>query len=169
MLFPGARLALRVFEARYLDLVSDCMRRGVPFGVVCLKRGSDTARVPGQVAFEAVGVAARIDGRCRGRRHPAPALRGLALPATQGGAWRRESNLWLAAAESIPDDPPRQPGPAMLQTVNALAEAVLAPAARQGAVLEPYRLDDAGWVAQPLVHDLAVPLAAKRRWNWPIR
>ena len=40
VLFPGALLHLKVFEARYLDLVGSCLRNGTPFGVVCLKQGS---------------------------------------------------------------------------------------------------------------------------------
>jgi len=50
VLFPGGQLSLKVFEARYLDLVSACLRRQRPFGVVCLLqggevRGGDAVRV----------------------------------------------------------------------------------------------------------------------------
>jgi hypothetical protein len=44
----------------------------------------------------------------------------------------------------------RLPGPAMLQTVTALAEAIRSHFSDQGSpalLAEPYRLDDAGWVA----------------------
>jgi Lon protease-like protein len=34
VLFPGARLALRIFESRYIDMVRDCMRADTGFGVV---------------------------------------------------------------------------------------------------------------------------------------
>ena len=40
VLFPDALLSLRVFEARYLDLVGECLRRQQPFGVVCLSQGA---------------------------------------------------------------------------------------------------------------------------------
>ena len=59
VLFPGARLGLKVFEARYLDLVADCLRARQPFGVVCLRAGNDTARK--EVALEDTGVLAHID------------------------------------------------------------------------------------------------------------
>lgn len=39
VLFPGGRLALRIFERRYLDLVRDCMRAGTSFGVAWLSDG----------------------------------------------------------------------------------------------------------------------------------
>ena len=41
VLFPDGLLSLKVFEARYLDLVSECLRTQQPFGVVCLRQGSD--------------------------------------------------------------------------------------------------------------------------------
>ncbi len=34
VLFPGARLSLRIFESRYIDMVRDCMRSDSGFGVV---------------------------------------------------------------------------------------------------------------------------------------
>jgi Lon protease-like protein len=41
VLFPGGRLPLKIFEARYLDLVSRCLRQRTPFGVVCLQQGGE--------------------------------------------------------------------------------------------------------------------------------
>jgi Lon protease-like protein len=49
VLFPGGVLPLKVFEARYIDMVRDCMKRDVPFGVVRIKSGKE------------VGVAAEPD------------------------------------------------------------------------------------------------------------
>ena len=40
VLFPDGLLELKIFEARYLDLMSRCMREKTPFGVVCLKAGA---------------------------------------------------------------------------------------------------------------------------------
>jgi Lon protease-like protein len=41
VLFQGGRLPLQIFEPRYLDLVSRCMREGNRFGVTLIRRGSD--------------------------------------------------------------------------------------------------------------------------------
>lgn len=41
LLFPGCILDLQIFEARYLDMVSACMRRGEGFGVVALLEGRE--------------------------------------------------------------------------------------------------------------------------------
>ena len=44
VLFQGGRLPLQIFEPRYLDMVSRCMRGQSPFGVVLIRRGSDSRR-----------------------------------------------------------------------------------------------------------------------------
>jgi hypothetical protein len=96
-----------------------------------------------------VGVLARHRrGRRRAGRHPARALhRRLALPPAAPPS-QRDNGLWVApAVERLPDDPPRLPGPAMLQTVQALAEAIRKLQARAAPFAPPFRLDDAGWVA----------------------
>ena len=41
VLFPGCILDLQIFEARYLGMVSACMRRGEGFGVVALLEGRE--------------------------------------------------------------------------------------------------------------------------------
>ncbi len=41
VLFDGGRLPLQIFETRYLDMVSRCMRAASPFGVVLI-RGTDS-------------------------------------------------------------------------------------------------------------------------------
>ena len=52
VLFPGGQLALKIFEARYLDLISDCLRSRQPFGVVCLLQGGELRRIVACVLFE---------------------------------------------------------------------------------------------------------------------
>ncbi|MFJ4145017.1 LON peptidase substrate-binding domain-containing protein [Pseudomonas sp. NPDC089734] len=47
VLFPGCVLDLQLFEARYLDMISRCMRQGEGFGVVCITQGSEVGIAPG--------------------------------------------------------------------------------------------------------------------------
>jgi Lon protease-like protein len=62
------------------------------------------------------------------------------------------------------DDASHLPGPAMLQTVQALAEAIRKLAERgTEPFARPYRLDDAGWVANRWCELLPVPLSAKQK------
>lgn len=58
VLVPGASLGLRVFEARYLDLVRECGRSGEGFGI-CLVVEGDKAGDPATPA--AYGTEARIE------------------------------------------------------------------------------------------------------------
>ena len=41
VLFPDGPLPLRIFEARYLDMVRRCMREGENFGVVLIREGHE--------------------------------------------------------------------------------------------------------------------------------
>lgn len=42
VLFPGGFLPLRIFEPRYLDMVSSCLQQQAPFGVVLIRDGQET-------------------------------------------------------------------------------------------------------------------------------
>lgn len=41
VLFPGGVLPLRIFEPRYLDMVSNCLRTETGIGVILIKEGSE--------------------------------------------------------------------------------------------------------------------------------
>lgn len=58
VLVPGASLGLRIFEARYLDMVRDCGRNGTGFGVSLLLAGEEVGESPSPAA---VGTEARIE------------------------------------------------------------------------------------------------------------
>ena len=164
VLFPGAVLPLRVFEARYLDLIAHCLRTRQPFGVVCLRAGGEARHGADAVQLEDVGVLAHVD---EVEAEQAGLLRVVCTGGQrfriQGTPWQQDNGLWVAQAELMAADPVRLPGPAMLHTVTALAEAIrkLQDQDRQPFV-PPYRLDDAGWVANRWCELLPVPLAAKQ-------
>lgn len=42
VLFPGGALPLRIFEPRYLDMISDCMKSEGRIGVVLIKEGNES-------------------------------------------------------------------------------------------------------------------------------
>ena len=46
VLFPGCILDLQLFEARYLDMISRCMKKGESFGVVCILDGKEVGMAP---------------------------------------------------------------------------------------------------------------------------
>lgn len=51
VLLPGAALGLRVFEPRYLDLVRECGRNGVGFGVCLILEGEEVGAPATSAAF----------------------------------------------------------------------------------------------------------------------
>ena len=53
VLFPESRLELRIFEARYLDMVRDCMRAGAAFGVCMIDPESGLSN-PSSTGTEAI-------------------------------------------------------------------------------------------------------------------
>lgn len=57
VLLPGAELKLRIFEARYLDLVRTCSRQGTGFGVCLLLEGHESGDCASSAA---TGTEARI-------------------------------------------------------------------------------------------------------------
>lgn len=55
VLFPDGRLGLRVFEARYLDMVSRCLREDGTFGICLIRDGSEVGQAasPCEIGTEA--------------------------------------------------------------------------------------------------------------------
>lgn len=163
VLFPGGLLQLKVFEARYVDLTTRCLRDQTPFGVVCLRQGQEAGA--GAVELEPVGTFAHIDAV---DAEQAGILRvrctGGSRFALDGAPQQASDGLWSARVVPIEDDPAEMPAPAMLGTVSALAQAI-ANLKAQGHLpfQEPYRLDDAGWVANRWSELLPIPLAARQK------
>lgn len=166
VLFPGGLLALKVFEARYLDLVAECLRHQQPFGVVCLLQGGEVrADKTAAVRFENTGVLARLDDvdgeqpgvlrvRCTGTRRFR--LAGAAAPQADG--------LWVGHAELLPDDEALPPSPGHQPSVQALANAIATLKAQGAEPFNlPHRLDDAGWVANRWCEILPISLSAKQK------
>lgn len=60
VLFPGGRLPLQIFEQRYIDLVSHCMKTDTGFGVCLIRQGEETIRPGTRQQVERTGMYARI-------------------------------------------------------------------------------------------------------------
>jgi len=165
VLFPDGLLELKIFEARYLDLMSRCLRESTPFGVVALRAGTEARSAPGEpVQLYEVGTLAElidVDSaqagillvRCRGTRR-------FGVGATR----QERDGLWLAETTPIADDTVVAPLASHGNVVKSLAEAI-ATLSAQGAepFLEPYRFDSAGWVANRWCEILPISLAAKQK------
>ncbi|SNS20741.1 hypothetical protein SAMN06265795_101520 [Noviherbaspirillum humi] len=169
VLFPGGALPLRVFETRYIDMVRECMREELPFGVVLIKSGQE---VGAAAEPEAVGCLAHITS------WEMPSL-GLMMLQTRGGLRFRiletrvltDQRLEARIAMLMPEAPAPVTddlhGCAIsLETVIANIEAV--GQAEQGSDFDspftrPLHFDDAGWVANRWCEILPIPLAARQK------
>ena len=157
VLFPGGPLPLRIFETRYIDLVSRCLRDGSGFGVVLIREGAEAG---GPALTFDVGTYARIvdfsrqdDGllgiRAQGERR----FRILERRRARDG-------LNLADVEWLPDDP-AVPLPAEFADLAPALEAVLDQVGEPYATLERC-LDDAAWVAGRLAEIVPLPPGHKQ-------
>jgi len=166
VLFPDGEVPLRVFEARYLDVIVKCHNLRAPFGVVTLTRGSEV-RTPdaAREQFEAVGTLATIT-------HLEQAQPGLLLIQCRGGqrfqieqSSRLKNGLWVADAVMLaPDAAVKVPGDLLpiAQMLRQLFDGLRlhrAPVPRP----EDTRYDDCGWVANRWAELLPMPLATRQR------
>jgi hypothetical protein len=157
VLFPGGPLPLRIFETRYIDLVSRCLRDGSGFGVVLIREGAEAG---GPALTFDVGTSARIvdfsrqdDGllgiRAQGERRFRIVERR-----------RARDGLNVADVEWLPEDP-AVPLPAEFADLAPALEAVLDQVGEPYASLER-RLDDAAWVAGRLAEIVPIPPGHKQ-------
>lgn len=164
VLFPGGLLNLKVFEARYLDLIGNCLRKQAPFGIVTLRRGGEVRRADEPVDLELRGVLAELmdvdsaqpgilQVRCRGTRR-------FALKTAE----QQADGLWIGEAQLLPADAVVPPGHAMTGTVRGLQNAIETLRMQSSApFLEPFDFDDAGWVANRWCEILPISVAAKQK------
>ncbi len=156
VLFPGGPLPLRIFEPRYLDMVSRCLREQSGFAVVLLGEGEEAASA---TSFAATGTEARIVDFDR--------LEGNLLGISCIGrervrvveAWREADGLNRGRVLDIASDPvvPLPPDQAWLSEVvmQAMPEA-------GDTYRHVERREDAAWVANRLAELLPLTLADKQ-------
>lgn len=60
VLFPGSKLDLQIFERRYVDLVSHCMRNDEGFGVCLLREGEEVIREASKQTIHRTGIYGKI-------------------------------------------------------------------------------------------------------------
>jgi uncharacterized protein len=169
VLFPDGLLPLKIFEARYLDMMRDCLRDQTPFGVCMIRSGNEVARPDEPTVPEPVGCLAHLLD-CDVQEF------GLMQIKVKGGHRFRllstrvePSGLLRGMAEPIGEDP--QPdGNDYLAAHAACAEVleriIKGVAERDPAnvpFLEPYRFDDTIWLSNRLAEILPIPLRARQK------
>ena len=173
VLFPGGVLPLRVFEARYMDMVRQCMRDSSPFGVVLITKGGEVG-APATTA--PVGTIARIAA------WDMPQLGLLHLRAIGVERFRieraevRPDGLQVGHVEPIaPDDdlPLDERYRPCADLLRRVIDDLVRQRAEDGdgdqdplhaiAFESPYRFDSSVWVGNRLCEFMPIPLRARQK------
>ena len=156
VLFPGGPLPLRIFETRYLDMVSRCLKREEGFGVCLIEQGNET----GPAHTYTVGTLARIRDWSSGADG---LLKILALGDQRFRVTRvrtQHDGLNIGEVEWLPDEP----SVLLPDTAKPLAELLLQILTqmeeRYAAVTPAY--EDATWVGYRLAEILPLPVAQRQ-------
>lgn len=141
VLYPGGPLPLRIFEPRYLSLVSRCVKQSSPFGVCLIQEGEETGEPP--QPFSVGTLATIIDFN----RLP-DGLLGIVAEGGERFAIKEThvdaDRLLCAEVALIPDDPV-QSIPAQYAVLSRLLQEIIHQAGPVYATLESH-YDDASWV-----------------------
>jgi uncharacterized protein len=158
VLFPGGPLALRIFEPRYVAMVSRCMRESTGFGVVLLVGGDEAGG--GATTTAGTGTEARIVdfNRLDDGLLGLTCIGGERLRILR--AWRQDDGLNLAEVEDVAADVPVPVPDECAHLSHALR--------RLYPELEPIyewvepRWDDAAWIGNRLAELAPLEAAVKQ-------
>ncbi len=165
-LFPGGIIALKIFEARYLDMMKRCLRENSPFGVVSILDSKPIDSDAGALAnFSNIGTLAKLE-------EFDPIQPALYMTKSYGTQRFRVLNikqeadgLWMGQVELIDADP-QIPLPKEHEKVAALLHEIIAVIKSEDLLADdafkiPENLDDCGWVSNRLAELLPLPPAQK--------
>lgn len=142
VLFPGGQLQLRIFEPRYLDLVRECTRYGIGFGVCLILEGQE-AGAPALPA--AIGTIARISDFHRGEdgllgivAEGGPRFRVARSRVRSDGLLRGEVDVWPVE--------PEQEVPVEFALLQSILERLIETMAPHWRHAPRSAYDDASWL-----------------------
>ncbi|MEL6869303.1 MAG: LON peptidase substrate-binding domain-containing protein [Pseudomonadota bacterium] len=157
VLYPAGPLPLRLFETRYTDMVSRCMRESSPFGVVAISEGREV----GPSLICELGTLATISDFYQG----SDGLLGITAVGQQRFRLLSErtqaDGLRIGHVQLLPD-PPAVPLPARFAALATMLAKVLDDLGKLYADV-PRHLDDADWVSYRYCEILPMTLAQKQR------
>jgi len=163
---PGGVLPLRIFEARYLDMIRECLRDGSCFAIVTVLPPNDSeisshfpvARTGTLVGILDVSVSTvgLMMIRCIGKHR-----------ININSFSQQMDGLVIGEVTDIANDL-ALPVPHELEFTSSALELLLDSLPEQGVstenmpVMKPYQLDDASWVANRWLELLDLPLQQKQ-------
>lgn len=157
VLFREGPLKLRIFEARYVDMIGRCMREGICFGVAMILEGVEAG---GEASTVRIGTSARIvdferleDG-----------LLGITALGEQSfrieSVSRQSDGLNIAHVQWLPPESATAVPEDSAYLVRLLQHAL--PQMAPVYDFTPIRYEDASWVGARLVEILPLPLEEKQ-------
>ena len=156
VLFPGGPLPLRIFEPRYLTMVSDCVRNDTTFGVLLIREGAEA----GAATTHEIGTLARVADWYQG----SDGLLGITAVGEHRfrvvSSHREPSGLNIGNIEILPDEP-AMPLPEEYRSMTHILAGVLDDLGRLYEPLERH-MDDAAWVTSRFVEILPMDLEQKQ-------
>ena len=157
VLFPGGPLPLRIFETRYVDMISRCMKDNGSFGVLLIKEGQEAG---GAASTWEIGTLARVIDFYQG----SDGLLGVTAIGTHRfrllSAERQADGLNVGEVELLPAETPMVL-PEEFAPLAEILEAILDDLGRLYEDMDRH-FDDAGWVANRFLEILPVALEQKQ-------
>ena len=158
VLFPGGPLPLRIFEPRYLDMISRCMKEETPFGVLLIKEGHEV----GPATTHSIGTMANVIDWYQG----SDGLLGITAIGTERfrlvDADQEEDGLNIGKVEVMPP-PPSMQLPDEYQALPPILDSVMDDLGRLYENLGREG-NDAVWVAHRFLEILPIGLEQKQLW-----
>jgi len=165
-LFPGGYIALKIFEARYLDMMKRCLRENTLFGVVSIldNKTLDSDSTP-TANLSSIGTLAKLEEFDAIQ----PALymtKSYGMERFKVLNMKQEPDgLWMGQVELIDADP-QIPLPKEHEKVASMLDEIIAIITSEGllgeeAIKIPENRNDCGWVSNRLAELLPISLAQK--------
>ena len=158
VLYPGALLPLRIFEARYMDMAKECLKRSSPFGVCLITEGEEVGT---PAAHERVGCLARLVdvdmeelGVLKARAEGVERFRIVSTEVGKQGLIVGEVAPLAAEADAID-------APGLADCAEFLRKAIMGIGPER--FREPFRFDDATWVGFRLAEILPLRNDVKQK------
>lgn len=158
VLYPGGPLPLRIFETRYVDMVSACLKEDFPFGVLLIREESET----GPASTYEIGTLARINDWYQG----SDGLLGVTAIGERRfrlvAAKRQRDGLNIGDVELLEDEEP-SPLPDDCRSMAQILAGVLGNLGKLYESLDT-NYEDAGWVSYRFAEILPISPELKQSW-----
>ena len=158
VLFPGGPLPLRVFETRYLDMISACLKENRGFGVVLIREGEEV----GATSTHETGTMAEIVDWYQG----SDGLLGVTAEGRERfrltRTRRQKDGLNLGTVEFLSPEP-RMPLPERFSAMARILQEVMDDLGSHYQEIEK-NYQDASWVGYRFAEILPLPMEQKQQY-----